>query len=106
MKIGKSGNFKNFDPDMRSVVVENKNKNRELFIEKCYNNSDWKYICQYDQLSEEFILRNLNKIDWKLIFQYQKLSERFIIKHKNNAIWKSISQRQQEQLSGQYYKSM
>jgi hypothetical protein len=49
----------------------------ELFIPKI----DWKYVCQYFKLSEEFMNKYCDKLDWCTVSQFQKLSENFINKY-------------------------
>lgn len=63
------------------------NKKYEL-LQK-YNNN-WKYICKYEKLSEEFIELFIEDIDWKYICVYQKLSVNFIRKYQDKINWKYI----------------
>lgn len=45
---------------------------------------DWKNICRYQKLSEEFIERHKNDVLWNYIYQFQDLSEEFKKEHKRD----------------------
>lgn len=58
------------------------------------DNVDWKYISEYQKLSEDFIREFKDNVDWNCISKYQKLSEEFIREFKNKADWYYISKYQ------------
>jgi hypothetical protein len=53
----------------------------EQFMTKFKNHLFWPYVCQYQVISEKFIVDNVDKVDWKLISKYQNLTNSFICKH-------------------------
>jgi len=84
--------------DNLSKYIFRYKKYRDLYVSdqqtiKKYN-GNWKYISEYQTLSESFIERYKNKVDWEWISANQKLSEKFIEKHKDKVSWEYISQYQ------------
>lgn len=57
-------------------------------------NINWRFLCQYSKLSEDFIDRFNDKVQWRLISSNQKLSEEFMRKWANKINWKRISSSQ------------
>ena len=49
------------------------------YIRENKNKVNWKAVCRYQKLSEEFIQEFQDRVDWDCISEYQKLSEDFII---------------------------
>lgn len=59
-----------------------KDKLSESFIENYQQKFNWRELCTYQRLKEEFIRKHINLIDqydcWYELVMYQKLSEKFI----------------------------
>ena len=61
------------------------------YIRENKNKVNWKAVCRYQKLSEEFIQEFQDRVDWDCISEYQKLSEDFIREFKDELDWDYIS---------------
>ena len=55
------------------------------------NYTGWKYISEFEQLSEEFMEKYQDNLWWDAISCQQKLSEPFMIKFQDKINWRWIS---------------
>jgi len=63
----------------------------EEFIEKYIDNVNWYYISRYQDLSEEFIEKHIKNL-WVFFAQYQKLSLNFLLKHRRIIYWDLVKE--------------
>ena len=61
------------------------------YIRENKNKVNWKAVCRYQKLSEEFIQEFQDRVDWNCISEYQKLSEEFIREFADRVDWDYIS---------------
>lgn len=61
---------------------------------KSMSSKNWKYICRYKELSEDFISKFQDRVDWKSISEYQILTENFIRLFQDRVDWCIISDNQ------------
>ncbi len=71
---------------MRKYTVFSKDKVPEgesqwQLVNRNSSRLDWRNICQYQKLSEDFIERHKNDVLWPIIFSHQDLSEEFKREH-------------------------
>ena len=64
------------------------------YIRENKNKVNWKAVCRYQKLSEEFIQEFQDRVDWDCISEYQELSEEFIREFKDELYWECLSKHQ------------
>jgi hypothetical protein len=56
-------------------------------LEEFRYKTDWLFISQYRDLSEDFIREFKNEVEWAYICKYQELSEDFVREFKDKILW-------------------